>query len=102
LTRLPEEVCSLDSLTALDLTHNQLAALPPDLPRLHLMGSLALTHNQLAALPPLPSGLVALQAAHNKVGSQAGDYAGCSALTKVDLSHNPPLADIPGQTSPHL
>ncbi|KAJ9518797.1 hypothetical protein QJQ45_026088, partial [Haematococcus lacustris] len=37
---------------------------------------LALAHNQLAALPPLPSGLVALQAAHNKVGSQAGEHAG--------------------------
>jgi hypothetical protein len=52
LTEFPEEIFTLaDSLEILNLSGNQLAALPPDLGRLHRLQVIFCSDNQFASLP---------------------------------------------------
>jgi hypothetical protein len=62
LTALPPEIGQLTALQRLDLSENQLtAALPPEIGRLKALQSLNLERNQLTALPPEIGRLTALQ-----------------------------------------
>lgn len=84
LETLPASIGGLTSLVRLGLKDNRLRALPPSIGQLKRLKELFLTGNELAALP-------------EELGS-------CTALVKLQASHNAPLAALPASLGalPHL
>jgi len=96
LAALPDDVTRLSELQQLLLPGNTLSALPrlSSLPRLT---SLDLSRNQLAALPEHVGGLAALRrlsVAHNLLAALPDALCGLERLERLDASHNA-LAVLP-------
>lgn len=93
LTALPGAVADLLALQRLDLSHNALAALPPALFTLRELHTLRLRANRLAALPAAVAGLEALRdldVASNRLARlPAAALARLPALRSLCLAGNP-------------
>ena len=76
----------------LNLSRNELAAIPEELQSLEGLRTLECSHNRLAALPHALAQLAALQlldASHNQIAEFGmSDLGALDALTKADLSNN--------------
>ncbi|WP_417915351.1 COR domain-containing protein [Candidatus Electronema sp. JM] len=91
LTALPPELFQLTNLTELDLRSNQLTALPPELFQLTNLTELDLGRNQLTALPPEICQLRNLQKLilwENKLTALPPELFQLTNLTELDLGRN--------------
>ncbi|GAA2797590.1 leucine-rich repeat domain-containing protein [Kribbella solani] len=105
LRSLPDRVPSLELLTSLDLSDNQLTELPPawlaDAPRLQ---RLVLAGNRLTELPATigqATALRLLDVSDNRLEAIPAEIAHCHELRRIDVSSNglrdlTPLAEVPG------
>ena len=84
---------SIPLSSALDLSHNNLSALPDDLCALAQLASLNLSHNQFQALPDVLRQLPALKevdlSSNQITAVQAVDFDPMQSLESVDLRGNP-------------
>jgi Leucine-rich repeat (LRR) protein len=92
LTALPRALCTLRTLTELDLSHNRLSELPPQLAQLGALRRLVLDCNPLEALHPECIGelreLYALSASSLRLCVlPAQAFGRLRTLTELDLSH---------------
>ncbi|WPD22899.1 MAG: COR domain-containing protein [Candidatus Electrothrix scaldis] len=87
----PPEIFELTNLTLLDLSNNQLTALPPNILQLTNLEVLNLSGNKLTTLPPelfeLTS-LILLNLSGNQLTSLPPEILGLTNLTLLDLSNN--------------
>ncbi|KAJ8251992.1 hypothetical protein COCON_G00213040 [Conger conger] len=91
LSSLPPSLCSLSSLTHLDLSFNRLTSLPPCLLSLPLLSSLLLSHNLLSSLPSSVGELRSLSFLSllgNQLQTVPPSLGHLGALCTLDLSHN--------------
>ncbi|HSW76571.1 MAG TPA: leucine-rich repeat domain-containing protein [Candidatus Saccharimonadales bacterium] len=92
----------LYTLQQLDLSNNQLSALPPpEIGQLRALQVLSLSYNQLSALPPEIGQLRALQILylnHNQLSALPPEMGQLSALQKLYLSNNQ-LSALPPEMS---
>jgi internalin A len=91
LTALPPEIAKLKSLTGLYLRDNQLTALPPEIAELKSLTELNLSSNQLTTFPleiaELKS-LTVLKLSYNQLTTLPLEIAELKSLTELDLSDN--------------
>ncbi|KAF5419007.1 MAG: hypothetical protein C5S49_00980 [Candidatus Methanogaster sp.] len=91
LTALPPEIAKLASLTELDLSGNQLTALLPEITKLTSLTELYLSNNQLTALPPEIAKLTKLTGIYlsgNQLTALPPEIAKLTNLTVLNLSFN--------------
>jgi Leucine rich repeat len=91
LTALPPEVGRLTALQRLDLGKNQLTALPPEIGQLTALQRLELGGNRLTALPPEIGQLTALQRLDlggNQLTALPPEIGQLTALQRLELSGN--------------
>ncbi|KAL6034926.1 hypothetical protein STEG23_029352 [Scotinomys teguina] len=95
---VPEAACQLVSLEGLSLYHNCLRCLNPALGNLTALTYLNLSRNQLSALPPyicqLP--LRVLIVSNNKLGALPPDISTLGSLRQLDVSSNE-LQSLPAE-----
>ncbi|XP_039180714.1 leucine-rich repeat and calponin homology domain-containing protein 4 isoform X2 [Crotalus tigris] len=94
---VPEDACHLMSLEGLSLYHNCLRSLPPAIANLQALTYLNVSRNQISALPAclcqLP--LKVLIASNNKLAALPEDIGSLSSLRQLDVSSNE-LRSLPG------
>ncbi|KAM3820865.1 leucine-rich repeat and calponin homology domain-containing protein 4 isoform 4-T4 [Vipera latastei] len=94
---VPEDACHLMSLEGLSLYHNCLRSLPPAIANLQALTYLNVSRNQISALPAclcrLP--LKVLIANNNKLAALPEDIGSLSSLRQLDVSSNE-LRSLPG------
>ena len=98
LTALPPEISKLTNLTELNLSGNQLTAIPPEISKLTNLTELRLSGNQLTALPPEISkltNLTELRLSYNQLTALPPEITN---LTVLDLSRNQ-LTALPPEIS---
>ncbi len=91
LTALPPEISKLTNLTELNLSGNQLTALPPEISKLMNITELRLSGNQLTALPPEISkltNLTVLDLSRNQLTVLPPEISKLTNLTELRLSYN--------------
>jgi internalin A len=91
LTALPPEITKLNNLTSLDLSENQLASLPPEIARLTNLTFLVLSYNRLAALPPeitKLTTLMSLDLGYNQLKDLPQEITRLTNLTVLALRNN--------------
>lgn len=91
LTALPSEIGNLTALTELNLFENHLTMLPPEIGELSGVTGLYLSFNQLTALPPEIGGLSALREldlSGNQLTALSPAIGKLTALTELGLSGN--------------
>jgi Leucine-rich repeat (LRR) protein len=91
LTALPPEIGQLTSLLTLNLIDNQLSSLPPEIGQLTSLQSLNLWDNQVSSLPPEIGQLTSLQwldLSFNQVSSLPPEIGQLTSLQWLDLSFN--------------
>ncbi|WP_460503575.1 leucine-rich repeat domain-containing protein, partial [Hymenobacter agri] len=95
LTEFPREIFALaDTLEVLNLTGNNLSALPDDLPRLHRLQVLFCSENQFTEVPAvlgraaLPSALRWLILTDNQLEELPAEIGNCPQLQKLMLAGN--------------
>jgi hypothetical protein len=101
LRMLPTCLWEIDGISCLDVSRNELIALPPDIGALTALRSLTIldvSHNMLRSLPPsigsLP--LVHLTCSHNHLKNAPPELAQCaSTLCSLKLDHNTVLESPP-------
>ena len=92
LTALPPEIAQLTALTTLSLYGNQLTALPPEITQLTALTELNLSSNQLTALPPEIAQLTALtelSLSSNQLTALPSEITQLTGLTTLYLEENP-------------
>jgi internalin A len=97
LAALPPEIAALTGLQRLSLANNQLAALPPEIAALTGLQWLWLNNNQLAALPPEIAALTGLQELllnNNQLAALPPEIAALTGLRELWLANNQ-LAALP-------
>jgi internalin A len=91
LTALPHEIGELTKLTTLNLWRNQLTALPPEIGKLTHLTTLNLWSNQLTALPPEIgelTNLTALYLRDNQLTALPPEIGKLTHLTTLNLRDN--------------
>ncbi|MDJ0535953.1 MAG: leucine-rich repeat domain-containing protein [Xenococcaceae cyanobacterium MO_207.B15] len=91
LSALPEAITKLSNLTRLDLSNNQLSALPKSVIKLSNLTRLDLSNNQLSFLPESLgnfSNLTRLDLSANQLSFLPEFLGNFSNLTRLDLSRN--------------
>ncbi|XP_041114905.1 leucine-rich repeat and calponin homology domain-containing protein 1-like isoform X5 [Polyodon spathula] len=90
LTEVPVEVCHFVSLEILNLYHNCVKVIPDAIVSLHMLTYLNLSRNQLSALPACLCGLPlkVLIASNNKLGALPEEIGQLKQLMELDISCN--------------
>jgi len=91
LTALPPEITKLTNLTELNLYNNQLTALPPEITKLANLTGLYLSNNQLTALPPeivKLTNLTKLDLSFNQLTALPPEITKLTKLTELNLYNN--------------
>lgn len=98
LTALPPQIGQLTALQELDVSCNQLTVLPPQIGQLTALQELDVTDNRLTALPPEIGQLTALQmldVTENQLTALPLTLGNCIALAFFDADNNPLQASSP-------
>lgn len=85
-------LCTVTTLTHLDLSRNFLSSIPAEIGRLRLLQVLNLSDNRLTRLPPAIGQLTALQHLYlqfNRLNSLPPDLSRCKKLQTLLLDDNP-------------
>eukprot|EP00753_Platysulcus_tardus_P001503 PLAT11370.1.p1 GENE.PLAT11370.1~~PLAT11370.1.p1 ORF type:complete len:277 (-),score=105.13 PLAT11370.1:171-1001(-) len=80
-----------ERIVTLDISYNEITALPPALGDLRMLRELDASHNELLRLPKSIGRclvLTLLNVSHNKLTSLPHEIGECEALTLLDASHN--------------
>ncbi len=91
LTALPESAFSNPDVTTLNLSNNQLTSLPADIAKLSNLEILNVENNRLESLPPEISQLTKLReikANNNRMTSLPGEIGAMTQLKILDVSGN--------------
>eukprot|EP00040_Diaphanoeca_grandis_P027409 m.155979 g.155979 ORF g.155979 m.155979 type:complete len:350 (+) comp30964_c0_seq1:138-1187(+) len=99
-----QSMCSWNSLTVLDISHNNLKEMPQLLLSSSPLKVLNVSHNQLRSFPHLPNSLEEIHAGSNKIKSLPQDFQDFTSLKVLNVQDNQftQLFDFEGATENHF